>query len=183
MAPALPEFVRCVADLCRLRGGPQHLPHSPGTLAGLVAAAIALDVLAGGLLGDAGDALAHSMLAAIVVLGLAWIELAIRGRAARYVQTATALAACGIVVSLAQMPVALLIEMPKDDAAVAALARNPLQVALRWLLLASLVWQVLVNAHILRQAVEIRRGIAIAHVVTWLIAYWALERLVFGPAG
>src|SRR5690606_24812874 len=102
---------------------------------------------------------------------------------ARYVQTATALAACGLAVSLLQVPIAFLIETPREAAALEALARDPLQVALRWLLLASLVWQVLVNAHVLRQAVEIRRGIAIVHVVAWLIAYWALERLAFGPAG
>lgn len=183
MAPAFREFVRTVADLCRLRGGPQDLPHSPPLLAALVVASIVLDGLTGGLLGNAGDALAHSMLAAAVVLGLAWVELAVRGHSARYVQTATALAACGIVVSLAQLPLALLIELPKDDAAVQELARDPLQVLLRWFLLASLVWQVLVNATILHQAVEIRRGIAIAHVLSWLIAYWALESLLFGPAG
>lgn len=163
-----------------MRAGPQDLPYSPRLLILLMASALALDGFTGALLGDAGDALAHSLLGIAVVFGLAWVELALRGHAARYVQSALALVAAGIAVALAQLPIALLIELPKDADAVAALARDPLQVALRWLLLATLVWQVLVNAHVLQQAVGMRRGFAVAHVVAWLAAYWALERLLFG---
>lgn len=174
------RLVRLVAELCRLRGGPQDLPHSPALLVRLVAAAVALDTLLGSVLGDGGDAFAHALLAAGVVLGMAWLELAVRGRRSRYVQTATALCACGLAISLAQVPIAALIELPASDGAADALALGPLQILLRWLVLAMLVWQLLVNANILRHAVEIGFGLALVHATTWLIAYWALERLLFG---
>lgn len=182
MATAMSDFVRLVAELCRLRRGPQDLPHSPAALAWLVCAVLALDVLIGGLLGDEGDAFAHSLLSTGVVLGLAWLELALRGRGSRYVQTATALCACGLAISLTQLPIAALLELPASDGAADALALSPLQVLLRWLVLATLVWQVLVNANILRHAVEIGFGLALAHATSWLIAYWALESLLFGKA-
>lgn len=181
MQPPIPDFVRLVADLCRLRRGPQDLPYSPRLLVLLIAAVTVLDVLVGGLLGDDGGALAHSLLATGVVLGFAWLELALRGRRERYVQTASALAAGGLAISLAQLPIAWLIEpIAETDAAAAAL--GPLQLLLRWLALATLVWQVLINANILRHAIESRFGLALVHVTSWLVAYWGLERLLFGAA-
>lgn len=180
MAIPFSEFVRLVADLCRLRRGPQDLPYSTSLLALLIVAVTVLDVLIGSLLGDAGDAFAHSLLSTVVVLGLAWLELALRGRRERYVQTASALAAGGLAISLAQLPIAWLLEpAPGADAANAA-ALDPLQMALRWLVLATLVWQVLVNANILRHAIECRFGLALLHATSWVIAYWALESLLFG---
>lgn len=180
MATAISDFLRLVAELCRLRRGPQDLPHSPPLLAGLIVAGVALDVLVGGLLGDGGDAFAHSLLAAGVVLGLAWAELELRGRASRYVQTATALCACGLAISLAQVPIAALIEWPAAGEAAAADAPGSFQMLLRWLLLATLLWQVLVNANILRHAVDLGFGFALAHAASWVLAYWLLESLLFG---
>lgn len=183
MATANSDFLRLVAELCRLRRGPQDLPHSPALLAWLIAAGVALDVLVGAFLsGDGGDALAHSLLATGVVLGLAWAELALRGRASRYVQTATALCACGLVISLAQLPIAALIELPPPGETDAAAAAGSFQVLLRWLVLATLVWQVFVNANILRHAVDIGFGFALAHAASWVIVYWLLESLLFGAA-
>lgn len=182
MTSASSDFLRVVADLCRLRRGPQDLPHSPTLLAWLIGAGLLLDMLIGSLLGDGGDAFAHSLLAAGVVLGLVWLELALRGRGSRYVQTATALCACGLVISLAQLPLAALIELPAPDAAAEALVLSPLQILLHWLVLATLVWQVFVNANILRHAVEIGFGFALAHATSWLVAYWVLESLLFGKA-
>lgn len=179
---AISDFLRVVADLCLLRRGPQDLPHSTTLLAWLIGAVLALDALIGGVLGDAGDAFLHSLLSTGVVLGLAWIELAWRGRTSRYVQTATALCACGLAISLTQLPIAGLIELPAAGDAVEALASNSFQVLLRWLMLATLIWQIFVNANILRHAVDIGFGFALAHATSWLIAYWVLESLLFGKA-
>ncbi len=180
MNPARTGIFRLAADLCRLRAGPQDLPYSPRLLVLLLVSALALDGVTGALLGDAEDALAHSLLGIAVVFGLTWFTLQLRGHPARFVQSASALAGAGIAISLAQLPVALLIELPTDAAALAALAHDPLQVALRWLLLATLAWQVLVNAHILQHAAGIRRGFAVVLVISWLVAYWMFERLLFG---
>lgn len=179
------RFVRLVAELCRLRGGPQDLPHSPALLVWLVAAAVALDALLGSLLDADGDGtgLGRALLSSGLVLVLAWIALAMLGRGARYVQTATALVACGLLVSLVQLPIALLMEPIAEPAAGQSLpAAEPLQVLLRWLALATLIWQLLVNAHILRHALDSRFGIGLLLALSWVIGYWALESVLFGAA-
>lgn len=174
------RLVRLVAELCRLRGGPQDLPHSPTLLVWLIAAAVALDTLLGSLLGD-GDGFWRALLSTGVVLGLAWIALAMLGRSARYVQTATALVACGVLISAAQLPIAALMEpLPAPAAGEPFPAIAPFQALLRWLALATLVWQVLVNAHVLRHALDSRFGVGLLLALSWVVGYWALERVLFG---
>ncbi len=53
---------------------------------------------------------------------------------------------------------------------------------LRWLALATLIWQLLVNAHILRHALDSRFGIGLLLALSWVIGYWALESVLFGAA-
>lgn len=167
-----------VADLCRGRGGPQDLPWSPSLLVQLVVAATVLDVIVGSLLGDNGSALAHSLLGTAVVLALCRLALAIRHLDNRFVQTATALVACSILITLVQMPLAFLIEPVAADA-----APGPFQALLRWGVLATLVWQVVVYAHIMRQAMDGTLGIALMLTTSWVIASWAIDNALLGSAG
>lgn len=170
------SLLREALDLCRLRGAPDNLPHSPRLLAALLVASTGLDVL----VGDSveGDALAHSLLGNAVVLGLCALALAIRRLSNRYVQTAIALLACGIVFTLAQWPVAWLMEpLP---AAGDAPAVSPRTMLLLWMSLALLAWQVLVYARIVRCAMDATMPFAVALVVTWLVAFWALDGLLLG---
>jgi hypothetical protein len=174
---------RRVLALCRLRGDPQDLPYSPALLAAMLVVATTIDTLAGDIHGDARDGLVRSLLSTVVVFGLCGIALALRGLGNRYVQTATALAGSGIVVALAQLPILLLvvpIAVPSASGG-ADTAIDPLQALLRWALLATLAWQILVYAHIMRLAMDSRFGFALALVVTWLVAYWSLDSVLLGP--
>ena len=63
----------------------------------------------------------------------------------------------------------------------AAVAIEPAQALLRWAWLAILAWQVLVYAHIMRLAMDSRFGFALVLVATWLVAYWSLDSVLFGP--
>lgn len=167
---------RVVVDLCRLRGNPQDFPYSPNLLALLVGAGTALDTLTGGILGEADTTLARSLLSTAIVLALCWVALAIRGLRNRYEQTACALLACSFALSLLQLPLALLAGPPPATVA----DMSTLQAIFGWITLALLVWQLSVNAHIVRHAIDASFGFAFALVLSWLIAYWAIDRILFG---
>ncbi|MEO5622255.1 MAG: hypothetical protein ABJB02_07350 [Dokdonella sp.] len=163
-------------DLCRWRGGPQDFPFAPRLLAGLFVAGLALDLLVASALDDDAHALARSVLSSGIVLGLCWVALAIRGVRNRYVQTATALLACSLAFSLLQLPLALL----AGPAPAPTAELSTLQVLIGWMTLALFVWQVSVDAHIMRQAMDASFGLAFALILSWVLAYWALDRIVFG---
>jgi hypothetical protein len=167
-----------VIDLCRLRGGPQDLPHAPALLAILLGAGTALDLTISHAMNHGDNALARSLLSSGVVLGLCWVALAIRRLPHRYVQTASALLACSLVFSLLQLPIALLAGPPPASAA----ELSNLQILLGWLTLALFVWQISVDAHIMRNAMDGSFGLAFALIVSWVLAFWALDRVLFGSA-
>jgi hypothetical protein len=179
---ALAASARHVIALCRFRDDPQNIVYSPALMAALLLATSAIDALGGALLGDASGGLAQSLLASAIILGLCGVALALRGLRHRYVQTSTALLGAGIVVSLVQLPILGLLG-PFVDAATlspADMARNLFQMLLRWAGLATLAWQVLVYAHIVRHAMDSRFGFALVLVVTWMVANWALADLLLG---
>jgi len=175
-------FMRHVFALCRLRGDPQDTVYSRPLLVLLLAATCAIDALGGALLGDVADALAHSLLASAVALGLCAVALALRGLVNRYVQTATSLIATGIVVALVQLPILGLLGSFVDGVPLSSadMAWNLLQILLRWAGLATLVWQVLVYAHVVRHAMDGGFGFALVLVLTWFVANWALSSVLLG---
>lgn len=173
--PAPNSLPAHVLGLCLLRGGPQDLPYSPGLLIALLVASTLLDVLLGsGLAGDP-NAFARSALSSLVILGLCWVALALRELRNRYLQTATAIVATSMAFTLVQGFVLLVGGMPP-----ATTPATAGQMLIAWLLFAVFLWQLVVIAHIVRHATEMRPGFALALVVAWIIAWWAIERIVFG---
>ena len=172
---ALAHLVR---DLCQLRRGPEDMPHSPALLAVLVATSIAIDVATSAAFSGDDNALAHSLVSTALVLALAWGALHVRKFANRYVQTASALVACGIVFSLLVLPLGWIAQpMPTE-----ASALTPLHIAVGWLVLALFVWNLVVFAHIMRRAIEVPFGLAFAIVIAWAVADWALSHALFDAA-
>jgi hypothetical protein len=168
-------FAHLVRDLCQLRRGPEDMPYSPARFALLVVASVVLDVASGAVF-DGEDVLARSLVSTALVLALAWVALAVRGLGNRYVQTASALVACGIVFSLLVLPLGWLAHpMPATAAGL-----SPLQVLIGWGVLALVVWNLVVFAHILRRAIEASFALAFSIVVAWAVADWALGRAMFG---
>lgn len=172
---------RLVAHLCRLRGDPQDFPYSPKILALLIGAGVALDMLAGSAFDD-GNAFARSLLSGGIVLALCWVALAIRGVRNRYVQTVGALFACSLLISLVQMPIAFLLGSYATGEVLTAaqLVQDLFQSLLRMAAFATLVWQILVNAHVMRCAMDAAFGFALALVTAWAIAFWSIDYLLFG---
>jgi len=169
-------FVRLavlVRDLCQLRRGPEDMPYSRRLFVVLVVASVALDVVSERVLGG-HDALARSLVSTSLVLALCWIALSVRQLGNRYVQTASALVACGIVFSLLVLPLAMLAgPMPNDG------LLTPLQTLLVWVMFAIFVWSVLVDAHIIRRALDAPFGLGVALALAWTIADWALGHALF----
>lgn len=179
MRMSVSSLASLAAGLCRFRTAPQDLPYSPSLFAALAVAAVALDGFVGATFDDAGDAFARAVLGTAVVLGLCRVALAIRRLPQRYVQTASALLLCGLAVSLVQVPLVLLLEPLPAGATAPA---SPLQMLLRWALLATMVWQLVAFAHIMRHAIEARFGLALMLVASWMVAAFALDRLLFDAA-
>jgi hypothetical protein len=181
--PPSTGLVRLTLELSRLRGDPQDFPYSPTLLAMGFAACVLLDLLTTQALGQGDHALTHSLVGESLVLALCAIALRIRGLGHRYVQTATALIACSLLVTLLQFPLALLY-VPTTDAVTAPAHTTPdaLQVLISLGFLALLAWQTLVNAHIMRHAMQATYAFALTLVVTWVIASIAIDQILFGAA-
>jgi hypothetical protein len=162
-----------VIGLCLLRTPPQDLPHAPPLVVGFAVAGITLTTLVGFLVGEADELLPRALVSTGVLLGFSATALAVRRLGHRWVQTATALLATDLAVSLVQTPF-LLAMLPIADPPTAA------QALLGWVLVLTFFWQLGINAHIMRHAMDAGFGFALVLVATWAIANWALARLLLG---
>ena len=149
---ALLEFT---LDLLRLRRGPQDLPYSAGLTAALFAAAVVADVILDLVVLHESSALARVAVADGLMLALPYLALAVAGRQARYLQTLGAICILSIVFAVLLTPV-LMLQPTDPKAAVTALQSI---VALVGLGLVS--WQVLVQGHVLRHALETSLGVGV----------------------
>lgn len=173
------DFAVLVRDLVQLRRDPADMPYSVVLLGVLIAAGVAIDVASGLLVENSSDVLARTLLSTVLVLALCWIALKLRGLSNRYVQTASALAACGIAFSLLILPVVWMLgPLPTPPAQLA-----PHQVLLGWVMLAVLLWSLAVTAHILRHALDASFAFGLALATTWAVADWALAHALFDAAG
>ena len=154
---------RAYFSICTFRRGPQDLPTAAVflvlslTLYGLASAALVLPARAA----------ATAMLAGAAETGLllliTWGLLRLRGVPARFRQTGTALTGSGFLFSMAALPLFYLRSAYGSDAAMI------LVVGL--LVLALVVWNVAVMAHILRHALSasFAMGVLLAMGYIWVI--------------
>ena len=76
------------------------------------------------------------------------------------------------------LPLALLFGTPPADGAVP----TPTQMLIVWLGLGTLVWKIAVDAHVVRQAIEAPFWLGFLLALSWVIADFALARVIFGGA-
>ena len=176
----LAHLALLVRDICQLRRGPEDMPHSTVLFGVLVASSIALDLLTDRFLGGMPNILARSLVSTGLLLGLCWIALAIRHLGNRYVQTACALIACGMLFSLLLLPLALL---AGHSFAQAAAQLTPSQMLIGWAMLGVIVWNLVVNAHIVRRALDAPFALGFALALAWALADWALAHALFDATG
>ena len=176
MPTSLSDLTRLTIALIRRRATPADVPYTPLLLAALIAIGSVLDVAIGSVVGDRDNVLAQSLLSSAVVLGLSYAALAWRRRNSRFVQTATALFLCGMVFTLGQGLLAGLAG-PVPPASEPISAR---QIVLGWIMVGVFVWEVMIDAAIMRHALDTPLGVALGVVIGWVITWWALQNIVFG---
>ncbi len=143
------RLLRFFLDLCLLKAAPQDAPASQGLL-GLTLVAYVLVGLAAGVrvLGGAGSALSASLLDALVLLATIWVALQLRGRSARFAQTATALLGSGALLTALALPLQPLAGADTDGGSGLVQLAGILGIGL-------MIWIQIVIGHILRHALEV----------------------------
>lgn len=141
-------------DVCRLRLGPQNIPAS-SILLGLV---LFCYVIIGAMLASIKltipDAILFSLVESISSMAIVGSLLYITHKIARLYQTLTALAGIETLFSSVRLPIIYwLSQLQSTDSFIASL--------LFAILLAFVIWNLIVYAHILRNALEVSFGIGV----------------------
>lgn len=138
-------------ELCLLRRAPQDLPASDT----LFWATLMTDLMIGLLVGLAaglpvGPSLIQGMVELALMIGALFLALYLTQRRARFVQSATALLGSGALIGLAALMPLALNPTGSNETDAATLGAV--------LLLALMVWNIVVNGHILRHTFGINLG-------------------------
>lgn len=137
--------------ICALRQGPQDLPYAPGVAGLLVIVVVVLEALLAPVLEvPEAQVLPRAALSALMLIGAPWLLLQLRGRGARFVQTLIAMAGTGLLFTLAAVP--LLVGIV--GVSVTSQPPSPSVQILIVLLLLMVLWKLMVDAHIWRQALD-----------------------------
>jgi hypothetical protein len=160
-------FVRLFLDICLLRKGPQHVPESGFLLGSLFLLDILISSLFGMMDGDLWDAMAQAFVAAVILLGFTAFLLVVTSHRSRFQKTATAALGCDAVITLFAFPMTGLSHWI-DGASL--------------LILVIVLWNFVVYAHILRNALGI--GYALASILTLIQMMVSLDLMarIFGAA-
>ena len=170
------DLLKLIRDLCLRKRGPQDMPYAPQLLMFFIGADLLLDLLTSLLLGEAGNTFARFVLITsfdlIALIGV----LSLRNLRSRFIQTASALIACDVVFTVLMLPLKLATGAPPATAQ----DLTPAQVLIAWLSLGIFVWKVMVDANILRQALNLPALGGYLLALLWMIAEGALLVSVFG---
>lgn len=157
-------------DLARLRRGPQDLPYSPALLALMAVLSVLIGTINGRELFDGVRAAFGANLVDLVLsLGLLWVLLKTKNKAARWQQTATAFLGLGVLAGL----IMLFVRTPADALGIRDIA-----------LLIDLVvaiWLHVALGNVLRHALEIPLLAGVLIVLAYTVFALNLIAQVFPP--
>lgn len=177
------QFLLVLRDIVLLRRGPQDLPHSPHALRLIVIATIIFGGVVDALLGDSSDLAMVRMAVGIgLSLGLIYLALKTREFQARFTQTAMASLLVAVLATVLLVPgLALLGPLPEPGTRPEALGGA--QLLLMLLLSAIGIWKLIVDAHILRHALEVRLLFALPIAFAMELAVDVMVIALFGKSG
>ena len=147
--------------ICRLKFNPQDLPKEKYLLISAIFAGIVIDSFSSSILIPKlsnSEILQIVVLYNLVLLFAVYFLLKLVGFAERGIQTVTAIAGSGVLISLVLLP-ALIVVNAKGNAAA----------SFAFLILADNVWRIVVNAHIFRHALSISLLMAMILSVSYLL--------------
>jgi hypothetical protein len=151
-------------DICFLKAGPQDLPNSTWLMKFSLVVYFALAVISQLLEYSLSMSLAAAIAELILMMLIVAILLQLRGYSERFNQTVTAMAGTGTIISLIALPLVNLASGISPDQM--TFTDNVIMV----LIMTVLLWSLMVTAHIFRNALEIKAGLAVALTVVYTIA-------------
>jgi hypothetical protein len=119
-------------------------------------------------------AVTQSVADLVLVAGMAWLLLRFRGLGARFPQTMTALTGTGAVLGFIAWPVVLWLGREPENEGI-GLANL--------VFLALFGWSLVVMTHILREALEVSRGMATLVVVGYLMISVVMTNILLASLG
>jgi FtsH-binding integral membrane protein len=158
------DLITRFLDICFLKAGPQDLPNSTWLMKFSLVVYFVLATLSQLLEYSLSMSLAAAIAELILMMLLVAILLRLRGYSERFNQTVTAMAGTGTIISLIALPLVNLASGISPDQM--TLSDNVIMV----LIMSVLLWSLMVTAHIFRNALEIKAGLAVALTVIYTIA-------------
>jgi len=148
-------------DIALLRRAPQDLPASMPVFVLAVSFNVIVATIGVADIIPGVSAMAAAMTDAVIMLVMLRLVLMTQNRAARYVQTATAIFGSGIVLGLVALPLQLALDPNAQGNEISAI------VSMAYLLL--LIWSQLVIAHVLRHALDISFALGIGLALVYSV--------------
>lgn len=157
-------------DLARLKRGPQDLPYSPVLLALMALLSVMIGTINGReLFGGVQAAFGANLVDLVLSLGLLWVLLKTKDKAARWQQTATAFLGLGVLAGL----IMLFVRTPAD-------AFGVVQFAILIDLVVA-VWLHVALGNVLRHALEVPLLAGVLIVLAYTVFAFNLIAQVFPP--
>ena len=162
------DVLRLIWNICWLRQGPQDMPSATILMVILVAIYALVGVFLGIAKVSLGQATLESLLSILIMIVFVQLALRVRGHAARFNQTLSAMAGCDALLSSMLVPLLVLLK---------AGILPPILFANLWLLL--LIWSIVITAHILRHALAISFVTGILLSLAYLVMQLVTNHFVF----
>lgn len=175
------DLILTLRDICLLRRGPQDLPYSPQLLVGVCAFSLGVQMAIAYVLGIPGNTFAAGIVGMAFNLGVLYLLLSLRRVGNRFVQTATALLLCALLFSLLTLPAALIVGTAGQPPTAQTL--TPLQALLALISLPIVVWKLVVDAHVLRHALNLPFLGGLIVAILWFLLEIRLGVALGGSAG
>ncbi len=158
------DLITRFLDICFLRAGPQDLPSSSWLMKLSLLIYFAVATLSQLIEYSLPISLAAAVAELFLLLLIVGLLLRVRGFSSRFKQTITAMAGSGVLISLVALPLVHL------AAGISPENMNLVDSAIMTLIMFVLLWSLMVTAHIFRNALEIKAGMAVALTVVYTIA-------------
>jgi multisubunit Na+/H+ antiporter MnhC subunit len=162
-------LINLIFNIMRLRAAPQDLPHSRFLMLFCIGVYLFMGLVIAMLDQGFGLALLSAGVDTLLLIGLAYLALWIRGYKGRTLQTVTAFAATGTVFEFIGWPLVAYLQSISNG--------GPSSLSILLLLL--IVWNISVIGHILRHAVDVPMwvgsGVALLYIYTSIRVMVALQ--------
>ncbi|MDH5484355.1 MAG: hypothetical protein OEY43_03885 [Gammaproteobacteria bacterium] len=168
------ELFKRFSNICLLSGGPQDLPCSYFLFRVLLIAYLLSSMAGWSTELEIAQALLAAMVDGFIVLVYVYAVLQGFTKSARFLQTASAILAVGILFQLLELPL-LFFLVDQGQHAV------PMEVSL--LLLALYSWNLAIYAHILRQALETTTLVSFVLTICYVFIAMTTYQLIFPDLG